>query len=219
MNEEYRILVVDDLTSIHEDFKKILLPQKNEAEEGLDKLNAEMFGKHEEAKETLRLPKFSLDSAFQGEEAIKLVKASVEQGRPYAVAFVDVLMPPGIDGIETIYCLWSIDPNIQVVICTAYSVYTWEEIIRRLGESDQLYILKKPFDKIEIINLAYNLSKRWSISQAMRQQLSIIETAVSTPENLSSIDMKESFTKLNAAIGKFKKLNMHLRDSTVKEDL
>lgn len=216
MEEEYRILVVDDLKNIHDDFKKILAPQKNRAEEGLEKLNQEMFGR---PKDDIQLPKFSIDTAFQGEEAIKLVKASIEEGKPYAVAFVDVLMPPGIDGIETIFCLWSIDPGIQVVICTAYSIYTWDEIIRRLGENDQLYIIKKPFDKIEIINLACNLSKRWNISKIIKTQLSLLENAVSSSEQISKEKLSQSLEKLNTAMGILKKVDIHLKDATVREKI
>ena len=216
MEEGYRILIVDDLSGIHQDFKKILLPESNPVEEGLEKLNAELFGK---VKETNLLPKFTLDDAFQGEEAIKLVKTSVEEGKPYAVAFVDVVMPPGIDGIETIFCMWSIDPNIQVVICTAYSVYTWEEIIRRLGDNDQLQIVKKPFDKIEISSLAYTLSKRWDLSRRIRKELSKIEAMVSSSELASKVNVEETLVKLSEAIGNLKDLNKHLISPAIRTGL
>ena len=83
----------------------------------------------------------------------------MEQGRPYSVAFVDMRMPPGWDGIETIARLWQADPDLQIVICTAYSDYSWEEILRQLGNRNSLAVLKKPFDNIEVIQLCETLAR------------------------------------------------------------
>ena len=65
----------------------------------------------------------------------------LEQGRPFALAFIDMRMPPGWDGLETIEHLWTVDPDVQVVICTAYSDYSWSDMLTRLGRSDQLEAL------------------------------------------------------------------------------
>jgi PAS domain S-box-containing protein len=99
---------------------------------------------------------------------------AVAEGRPYALAFVDVRMPPGWDGVQTVLHLWEVDRNLQVVICTAYSDYSWTDIVRELGHSDSLVILKKPFDNIEAIQLAHALTRKWTVSreaQAQRQDL------------------------------------------------
>lgn len=213
-SNKFRILVVDDLISIHDDFKKILTTQKNPLANEIKQVSAQLFDK---PTETTQDSPFIVDSAFQGKDAIELVKNSVEENDPYAVAFVDVLMPPGIDGIETIFCMWSIDPNIQIVICTAYSIYTWEEISRRLGETDQLYIIKKPFEKIEILNLAHTLSKRWAISRLIKKQLAKIEAAISCADLTSRIDIKESLEKINSAVEKLKNYNESLKNVSVME--
>jgi DNA-binding LytR/AlgR family response regulator len=84
-----------------------------------------------------------LDSAFQGEQGLALIRRSLERQRPYALAFVDVRMPPGWDGIETIARIWEDYPDLQVVVCTAYSDYSWEEMVEKLGQTDRLVILKK----------------------------------------------------------------------------
>ncbi len=73
-------------------------------------------------------------------------------------------MPPGWDGVQTIQRLWEVDPNVQVVICTAYSDYSWEEISKKLGLTDRLLILKKPFDPVEITQIATSLSEKWSLN-------------------------------------------------------
>jgi DNA-binding NarL/FixJ family response regulator len=75
------------------------------------------------------------------------------------LAFVDGRMPPGWDGIETIRHLWQECPDIQVVLCTAYSDYSWQDIRRVLGESDSLLILKKPFDNVEVLQLSHALTR------------------------------------------------------------
>ena len=66
------------------------------------------------------------------------------------MAFIDVRMPPGWDGIETTGRIWEVDPEIQVVICTAFSDYSPDEMLAKLGRSDRLLILKKPFDNVEV---------------------------------------------------------------------
>jgi DNA-binding NtrC family response regulator len=87
------------------------------------------------------------------------------------MAFVDVRMPPGWDGIEVTPRLWVADPNLQIVICTAYSDYTWEEIFARVGTSDRMVILKKPFDPVEVLQLAHALTeKRRRLEEKLKQK-------------------------------------------------
>ena len=81
------------------------------------------------------------------------------------MAFVDIRMPPGWDGVETVCRIWEVDPEILVVICSAYSDYSWEEMVRKLGRNDRFLILKKPFDNIEVRQCAMALTERWSVSR------------------------------------------------------
>jgi DNA-binding LytR/AlgR family response regulator len=124
----------------------------------------------ETSNETVRGEGFEIDSAFQGEEGLAKARRAMEQGRPYAVAFVDMRMPPGWDGIETIERLWALDPDLQIVICTAYSDYSWEEIMRRLGNRNDLAVLKKPFDNIEAVQLCETLTKKWSLNRQFHEK-------------------------------------------------
>lgn len=103
---------------------------------------------------------FEIGSAYQGQEGLLLVKKALEVGRPYAMAFVDVRMPPGWDGVETTEKIWKIDPEIQIVICTAYSDYSWKEMFERIGNDDRMVILKKPFDTVEALQLAFALTEK-----------------------------------------------------------
>jgi PAS domain S-box-containing protein len=121
---------------------------------------------------------FDISSAHQGQEALALVESAVAEQRPFALAFVDVRMPPGWDGVETISRLWKVDPDLQVVICTAYSDYSWDEMRRTLGDSDSLVILKKPFDTIEVLQLANALTKKWRLTQQAKHRLQELDQRV-----------------------------------------
>jgi two-component system, NtrC family, sensor kinase len=148
-----RGLLVDDMPAIHEDFRKILVPPDVTP---LDDLEAALFGPSEPA----TVQRFELDSAFQGREALDLVEAARDAGRPYAFAFVDMRMPPGWNGIETIEHLWQVDPGLPVVICTAYSDQSWDEVAERIGGTDRVVILHKPVNPAEVTELAGKLAAR-----------------------------------------------------------
>jgi hypothetical protein len=167
----HRILVIDDNRAIHEDFRKILCPEQS----GIDDAEAEFFGG--QAPVSLQ-PVFEVDSAFQGKEGVAAVRRALEDGRPYAMAFVDVRMPPGADGIETAEMLWQLCPDLQIVICTAYSDYSWSEMIARLGNRDRLLVLKKPFAAVEALQLACALCEKWQLTQEARDRLAGTERIV-----------------------------------------
>jgi len=94
------------------------------------------------------------------------------------MAFVDVRMPPGWDGVETTATIWAKYPDLQVVICTAFSDYSWEQMLQRLGYSDRLVILKKPFDCIEVLQLAILMTEKWRLYQQAQLRLSDLERMV-----------------------------------------
>jgi len=165
-NQNLRVLVIDDNTSIHEDFRKIL--QAKAGEESFDQARAELFGDLPLSREIERL---ELDCADQGQAGLTLVQLARNEGRPYAVAFVDMRMPPGWDGLETIEHLWEADAELQVVICTAYSDHPWNEIEERVGRTDKLLILQKPFNGIEVLQLATALCRKWDLAREVAGQL------------------------------------------------
>ncbi len=152
-----RILIVDDNRAIHDDVRKILCGRPT-GEVG--DLEAELFGAERQPDVA-----FELSSAYQGAEGVELVRAAVAAGRPLAVALVDMRMPPGIDGLNTIARMWEIDPELQVVICTAYSDAGWDDIVQRFGATDRLLVLKKPFDLAEVSQLALALTEKWQLAR------------------------------------------------------
>lgn len=153
-----RILLIDDSVEIHEDFRKILLSNTSSS---LNEEEAILFGSNDQ--QNVHSVTYRLDSAYQGQEALLLIQKSLLENDPYALAFVDMRMPPGWDGVETIKRIWEVDPSIQMVICSAYSDHSWEDISQELGHSDNLIILKKPFEVIEITQLAMALTKKWEL--------------------------------------------------------
>jgi CheY-like chemotaxis protein len=160
-------LIIDDNSEIHEDFRRILCRSCPDSS-SLDAHEALLFGNSETKAPTIG---FEIDSAHQGEEGLERVKQARQEDRPYSVAFVDVRMPPGWDGVETIERIWRIDPDIQFVICSAYSDYTPNEILSRLGVSDRLLLLKKPFDSAEILLATTTLCEKWNLGRAAKSML------------------------------------------------
>jgi signal transduction histidine kinase/PleD family two-component response regulator len=173
LEKNLRVLVIDDNESIHADFKKILT--KGGGLGQVEAMEEALFG---EAAEKSRAVSFEVDSAHQGQEGLEMVQRAIKEGRPYALAFIDVRMPPGWDGIETTSRIWTVDPGLQVVICTAYSDYSWSDMIERLGQSDKLLILKKPFDNVEAVQLATALSEKWHLALQARWKMEDLEKRV-----------------------------------------
>ena len=213
-----RILLVDDNPAIHDDFRRVLTPS-TEAEESLDLAAAAIFGDDfgtapQASAVAAAAPalEFELDCVQQGQEALERVRAAREEGRPYALAFVDMRMPPGWDGLTTLSRLWEIDDELQCVICTAYSDRSWDEIQATLTERHRWLVLKKPFDKVEVLQLAQALTEKWHLARLANQRARTLEATVleRTAQLQLAIQVKHEFlanvshellTPMNAVIG------------------
>jgi len=161
-----RILIIDDMPEIHGDYRQVLSASVETS--AADSLAADILGS--DAAESVEKPDFIIDSASQGEEGLRMVERALAEGEPYAAAFVDVRMPPGWDGIETIKQIWQVDPDIQVTIVTAYSDYSWDHVAKALGATDQLLVLKKPFESIELLQIACALTQKWDLMHRVKKQ-------------------------------------------------
>jgi len=159
-----RILVIDDNPSIHDDFRKTLCGSDVE-HSALDSKHELLFGTDKPVRDSL---KFEIDAAHQGEEGLDRIVQARQEGRPFQLAFVDIRMPPGWDGVETIEHIWTADPDVQLVICSAYSDYSAGDIVARLGFSDRLLMLRKPCDAVEIQLMATALCRKWQLAQMMQ---------------------------------------------------
>jgi diguanylate cyclase (GGDEF)-like protein len=188
-----RILTIDDNDAIHGDFKKILV--SSAAPSKIAGAKAALFGTPETA--PVSRVQFEVDSALQGQEGLAKLQEAHAQGKPYSVAFVDMRMPPGWDGLQTIQKLWDVDPDLQVVICSAYSDYSWEEISTKLGLTDRMLILKKPFDPVEVTQLATALSEKWSLRRSSKLKMDELEKMVQErTQELTHLALHDKLTGL-----------------------
>ncbi len=197
-----RILVVDDNEAIHKDFRKIF-GTASKTGAALEAAEAVLFGEESSSNGA----GFEVDSAFQGKEGLEMVRKAVAEGRPYPLAFVDVRMPPGWDGIETVARIWQEYPDLQVVICTAYSDYSWDDMLKNLGRTDRLVILKKPFEVIEVLQLAESLTEKWNLSQQAKARLSDLEHVVQARTS----ELTSANQSLLAEIAERKRMEEELR--------
>ena len=172
-SDNRRILVIDDNAAIHEDFRKVLVPTN--ASHLLDQARGSLFG---DTPVSVQDEFFAVDFAGQGDAGFRLVEQAIGSRTPYALAFVDMRMPPGWDGIETVTRLWGVDPDMEIVICTAFSDYTWEELVTTLARRDKFLILRKPFDAIEVYQLASSLTRKWNLTQQARMKMNDLERMV-----------------------------------------
>ena len=160
MIENNRILIIDDDPGIRETYQEILAPSPKA--DVLSK-GVSLFGEPPEKAKPIAHKKYELTLAERGEDGIRAVEEAVDQKKPFAVAFIDMKMP-GIDGAEISKRIWAIVPDIKIVIVTAFSEYTPDDIIRVTGK-DEIFYLRKPFNPGEIRQFARALTKKWNLER------------------------------------------------------
>ena len=161
-NHNARVLIVDDQDAIHDDFQEILNRQNRKTTS--DDLACAFLpagAKHSPA----YLPPFELWHASSGDEAYQTVKAAKEENRPFAVAFIDVRMPPGMDGIETIRRIRKFDKNLEIVIMTAYTDKPLHEIVTNMELLHKLLYIRKPVVRGEIQLMTLSLVEKWNFER------------------------------------------------------
>ena len=183
---DYRILIVDDDEGIHDALKTILTPHHHSLL-SFESEAADLFGDGTLSDDTSTntFSNYRIDSAYQGLEAIKMIQQAVIDNAPYAVVFMDVRMPPGIDGVQTIKKIWGIgdkldviDPNVEIIMCTAYSDYRPEDLQKELGESERLLYTQKPFSPASIIQTVISLTKKWQLLRENKSYQQSLEEKV-----------------------------------------
>ncbi len=195
-----RILIIDDNESIHKDYRKILCAAREDS--GVAEAESILFGRRETDQKQIE---YQLDSAMQGQEGVDTIKAAFDAGTPYALAFVDMRMPPGIDGVETIEQIWKHDPEIQVVICSAYTDYSSEALVERLGHTDRLLFLRKPFDNAEVCLMACGLTTKWNLARQARLRMDQLEAIAA--ERTSSL--RAEIAERRAAENRLRHMALH----------
>lgn len=210
-----RVLVVDDNESTHRDVRRILIP--DQAADRLGELEVELG--LSEAGGGRTPPRYIVDVASQGGEAVELVRSATAQDQPYMLAFVDMRMPPGWDGLQTIERIWELDLDVQIVLCTAFSDYTAGQIEASLGRSDRLVFLRKPFETLEVHQLAFALTEKWRMTQDARLQRKMLEDllAIRTDSLRTARDELLSFSEELATARSNATAAQHLREEFIHE--
>jgi signal transduction histidine kinase len=163
----YRVLVADDERSVLEAYRTVLSGlNPDRSGDDLESLEAELFGKAPSA--TDAIPHFEALICRGGEEAVEAVRVARKAGESFPVAFLDVRMPPGIDGIETAGRIRAMDPDINIVMVTAHADSHPREIAERVPPLDKLFYITKPFQATEVQQFVLALTARWNAERQLR---------------------------------------------------
>ena len=221
-----RLLVIDDQQQIHDTFVRIFSPDGDE-DAALDAFESRFLTVDADhplsaRRQAAGQPRYELGFAHSGEQGVELVRESVRNGSPYAVAFVDMRMPLGWDGLETTERLWQIDPSLQVVICTAHSDHPWGDVLRRLGYNDRLLLIKKPFESDEVRQLALALSEKSYLEAIRHRKLKELQREVElrqrVEEELREMALRDSLTSLPNRCYLLQRLHTLVRDREESPD-
>ena len=197
-----RVLIVDDQAEIHDDFREMLQPPNPVSE---------LVGLFESDRQRLPvpfLPPFELLHAATGEQACELVLRARQRGRPIAVAYIDVRMPPGIDGIETVRRIRRIDRDLEIVIMTAYSDRSLPEIVQDMELLHKLIYIRKPFVHEEIQQLTLCLAGKWNVERELAGNHRRLQAVLdATGDAIAMVDLAERLVFANRHYEKLLDLN------------
>ncbi|MCI5221169.1 MAG: response regulator [Candidatus Electrothrix sp. AR4] len=205
MTGNNRILVIDDDRDIWKSYQLVLQPKKQRDDSSISLLNALLQEENSQDESATQSDEanFELSFAGQGREGYDMVKQAVLDKRPFAVAFIDIRMPPGWDGMETAARIRKFDPRIEIVIVTAYSDRSRNEIAKAVGTLHKMLFFRKPFDPEELMQVAVALSDKWSTVRRADAQRRELETILDTsPAAIFSIDYNRHVISWNQAAEK-----------------
>jgi DNA-binding NtrC family response regulator len=115
----------------------------------------------------LREDGYRVDTASNGQGALELAKAT-----SYAICFIDLKMPGGMDGIETMMEIHRVHPESSIIIITAYA--TVDTAIQAMKEGAQEYIVKPchPQEISMLVSRILKLKKLQSENAILRKKIS-----------------------------------------------
>ena len=175
-NRNTRVLIVDDQESIYIDFREML--GVKERERRSDELANSFFSAGRDNKRINDVPSYELSYASSGNEAYEMIKLAKESNCPYAVAYIDIRMPPGIDGIETIRRVREFEKNLEIVIMTAYSDKPMSDIVNNMELLHKLLYIRKPVAHEEIQQITRALVEKWNLEQEASRQRQWLKTVL-----------------------------------------
>ena len=203
-----KIIVIDDEQIILDDYRLILSPPSSKSDDLRKKaaaLEASLFGNTDAGFSAVK-KEYELTMALQGEDAFHLVKEARDNGVPFAVAFIDVRMPPGWDGVHTAKKIRQLDPDIEIVIVTAYSDRNRSDIIAEVGKPERLLYIKKPFDPDEIRQLALSLTRKWNLERRTEKHTYYLRSLLDSVRRLKTLDVSSIHAVLSAILNELLQL-------------
>ncbi|MET4898132.1 EAL domain-containing protein [Sphingomonadaceae bacterium jetA1] len=187
-----RILIVDDEPAVHDSYALCFPGVAGGETERLDAMAADLFGSEPGAAAADPV-RFRPHHVQQGIDAVAAVEQARAEGDPYAVAFIDVRMPPGIDGRETARRIRALDPDIHLVIVTGYSDFAPADIGRVAGPADRIFYIVKPFEVAEVAQTALALGRRWHNDRELaRTRALLARQVVALEEKTAELAANES---------------------------
>jgi len=195
-----RILIADDEPQIHSAYRDCFAVRLAQ-DDALADLGAALFATDEAPSEKPDFSNFHFEHVTQGEEAVDRVAAAIAEGQPYAVLFLDMRMPPGIDGYETAKRVRQLDANINIVVVSGYSDHNPMRIAQVAGPLDRLYYVTKPFRSADLRQLAQSLASKWTLDRALRD--------AQTEINAKVAQLEETNVELMASEARNRHLALH----------
>jgi len=163
-----RILVVDDDQLLVDEYVRCLSEEFDEADAAttFSDLEKVLFGEDTNERGAAR---FDVESRNQGEAAVEAVKAAIGRGEPFSIVFLDIRMPPGMDGIEAARQIRALDANVNIVIVTGSAGPEPDNLGTEIPPADKIFFFKKPFHALECRQLAAALCGKWHADMALRR--------------------------------------------------
>ncbi len=177
-----RVLIADDEPAVLDAYKRIFNGSGNAAkspDKSMSDLRAKLFGNAGSKPKQTHMD-FIVEYTQGAEEALEAVRTARETRRPFSMAFLDMRMPPGPDGVWAAREIRAIDPNLDIVMATAYSDVDPREISDQVPPVDKIFYVQKPFHPYEVRQLALALGRK-SEAEARIRQLAFYDSLTGLP--------------------------------------
>jgi CheY-like chemotaxis protein len=161
-----RVLIADDEAEVRSAYREVLSEADMSGETAVFRnLRERLFTKPaaDQVARALASPSTTFAPVFcaGAEAAVAAVRDALAAEEPFAVAFLDMRMPPGPDGVWAAARIRELDPAIEIVLCTAYSDVDPAEMGSIVPPEEKLSYLQKPFHPHEIRQMTISLASKW----------------------------------------------------------
>ena len=162
-----RVLVVDDEPGVLAAYRDVLAGPASARSGEAEQLRSLLFDKP--STRDAAATQFEVHTAEQAEAGVEAVRSQLANGLGFDVVFLDMRMPPGRDGAWAAAAMRALDPNLDLVIATAYSDTDPAELATRIPPAEKLFYLQKPFHAHEVRQLAVALGKKAHAETQLRR--------------------------------------------------